>query len=415
LHVAQVGGGTTTFAYDADGGRVKTVKASGATVYTPFPDYEEELNGPAVIRRSTYRLAGQLVAVRVSGDPVTANNGLFYYHTDHLGSTAALTKGSDGAVLGSSVARYYPFGAYRTAPTATVTDREYTGHRHNDDIGLIYMNARYYVSSIGRFASADSLVPDPAAPQSHNRYSYSLNNPTNYSDPTGHYVADNVGGRVCEEWHGCPQHQLFAKDFNPTAPDDPRTHELISIGCAGDQCRVLPSLIPAYLAGEHAAPGAERSEDWRTIGQSFDAVAAGIDIAATGVSASFVGGQVLAALLGGPGLDDAVVAGAYYLADSYIENPASWLAFGFIAAGDYASGESYLGSGRIVVGQDTIAVFGTAALGDIAGRMPVAGPALDTIINLAVNAYDVGRLSGRIPTFAELRVDTTGPYLIFYQ
>jgi RHS repeat-associated protein len=198
LHVAQVGGGTTTFAYDADGGRVKTVKASGATVYTPFPDYEEELNGPAVIRRSTYRLAGQLVAVRVSGDPVTANNGLFYYHTDHLGSTAALTKGSDGAVLGSSVARYYPFGAYRTAPTPTVTDREYTGHRHNDDIGLIYMNARYFVPYINRWIQPDTIVPDPTNPQSFNRYSFVLNNPIRFKDPTGHFCYDAAANEFSE-------------------------------------------------------------------------------------------------------------------------------------------------------------------------------------------------------------------------
>lgn len=47
----------------------------------------------------------------------------------------------------------------------TVTDIGYTGHRHNNlpgsDLGLVYMNARFYVSSIGRFASADTIVPDP--------------------------------------------------------------------------------------------------------------------------------------------------------------------------------------------------------------------------------------------------------------
>jgi RHS repeat-associated protein len=57
-----------------------------------------------------------------------------------------------------------------------------------NDLGLIYMNARYYVGTIGRFASADSLVPDPANPQQFNRYTYSLNNPIRYSDPTGHCV-----------------------------------------------------------------------------------------------------------------------------------------------------------------------------------------------------------------------------------
>jgi RHS repeat-associated protein len=54
------------------------------------------------------------------------------------------------------------------------------------ELGLIYMNARYYVPSLGRFASADTLVPDPTNPQQFNRFSYVLNNPLRFTDPTGH-------------------------------------------------------------------------------------------------------------------------------------------------------------------------------------------------------------------------------------
>ena len=39
---------------------------------------------------------------------------------------------------------------------------------------------------IGRFASADTLVPDPQNPQQFNRYTYSLNSPLVFTDPTGH-------------------------------------------------------------------------------------------------------------------------------------------------------------------------------------------------------------------------------------
>ena len=48
------------------------------------------------------------------------------------------------------------------------------------------MNARYYVPTLNRFASADTIVPNPSNPQSFNRYSYSYNNPVKFSDPTGH-------------------------------------------------------------------------------------------------------------------------------------------------------------------------------------------------------------------------------------
>jgi murein DD-endopeptidase MepM/ murein hydrolase activator NlpD len=48
------------------------------------------------------------------------------------------------------------------------------------------MNARWYVPGIGRFASADTIVPDPTNPQSYNRYSYVLNRVLTFTDPTGH-------------------------------------------------------------------------------------------------------------------------------------------------------------------------------------------------------------------------------------
>ena len=48
------------------------------------------------------------------------------------------------------------------------------------------------------------------------------------------------------------------------------------------------------------------------------------------------------------------------------------------------------------------------------GKAPAMGPSLDTIINLAVNAYDGGRLVGAIPTFVEIRIDSDGSYAILY-
>jgi hypothetical protein len=44
-----------------------------------------------------------------------------------------------------------------------------------------------YDPIIGRFISPDSIVPDLYNPQSLNRYSYCLNNPLRYTDPTGHW------------------------------------------------------------------------------------------------------------------------------------------------------------------------------------------------------------------------------------
>jgi hypothetical protein len=46
----------------------------------------------------------------------------------------------------------------------------------------------------------DSLIPDPANPQAWNRFSYGLNNPLRYTDPSGHIACDGAGkGSACDQ------------------------------------------------------------------------------------------------------------------------------------------------------------------------------------------------------------------------
>jgi RHS repeat-associated protein len=77
------------------------------------------------------------------------------------------------------------FGDCRNSTGTLPTDKKFTGQRL-DATGLYYYGARYYDATIGRFISADSKIPDPANPQSFNRYAYCINNPLKYTDPTGH-------------------------------------------------------------------------------------------------------------------------------------------------------------------------------------------------------------------------------------
>jgi RHS repeat-associated protein len=78
----------------------------------------------------------------------------------------------------------------RSSTGTMPTDKKFTGQRL-DQTGLYYYNARYYDATIGRFISADTIVPDVFNPQTLNRYSYCLNNPLKYVDPSGHEVDIN--------------------------------------------------------------------------------------------------------------------------------------------------------------------------------------------------------------------------------
>ncbi|MCB9431188.1 MAG: hypothetical protein H6668_04305 [Ardenticatenaceae bacterium] len=191
------------FAYAASGQRVKTVEPAGKTTYFPFPNYEETVVGSSTIKRSSYALAGQVVAFRVAGDPVTANNGLFFIYGDHLGSTSVLQKSGDTQPVAGSWARYKPYGSYRTTPTQTLTDRDFTGQRENRELGLLYYQARYYLPGVGRFISADTIVPSPANPQSLNRYTYVNNNSLKFIDPSGHRTCSSQqatsGDETCNQ------------------------------------------------------------------------------------------------------------------------------------------------------------------------------------------------------------------------
>jgi RHS repeat-associated protein len=55
-----------------------------------------------------------------------------------------------------------------------------------DDFGLINMNGRVYDPDLGLFLSPDPVLQDPANALNYNRYSYVLNNPLKYTDPSGY-------------------------------------------------------------------------------------------------------------------------------------------------------------------------------------------------------------------------------------
>jgi RHS repeat-associated protein len=129
---------------------------------------------------------------------------VYYLHADHLGSTSLATTYSGQEVDGSRTV-YYPYGEQRwSASGGTLpTDFTFTGQRAEDGLGLMDYHARYYDPALGRFISADTIVPDPENPQDLNRYSYVRNSPLNYQDPSGH--AADPGGAEGNPWLLPPQ------------------------------------------------------------------------------------------------------------------------------------------------------------------------------------------------------------------
>jgi RHS repeat-associated protein len=170
------GENTSTFVYDGNGNRVKKTEG-GETILYVNKYYEKNLTTGEVT--TYYYHGGKLVAM-------CQDTELKYVHQDHLTSTSVMTDNS-GNELGT--VKYFPFGATRSG--SVPTDKKFTGKRL-DETGLYYYGARYYDANIGRFISADTMITDFTNPQTLNRYSYCLNNPLKYTDPSGHGIFDDI-------------------------------------------------------------------------------------------------------------------------------------------------------------------------------------------------------------------------------
>ncbi len=89
----------------------------------------------------------------------------------------------------------------RPGPGNTLpTGYTFTGQL-DSGLGLMYYGARHYDPSLGRFLQPDTIVPQPGNPQSLNRYSYVLNNPLRYTDPTGMFSEDAIWNYILD--HKC--------------------------------------------------------------------------------------------------------------------------------------------------------------------------------------------------------------------
>ena len=230
-------GVTTTHAYDANGsltsssdgrtvayaafGKAKSISKGGRTsAFAHGPDRarfrraDDDGNGNATttlylgnVERVTHPDATVTVRRRIGGVAIelegTARGGceadaVRYVLRDHLGSVDRLIDASGAA---AQSAGFTAWGARRDPNDwteladaaarsfdACATNRGFTGHETLDAVGAVHMNGRLYDPALARFLRADPFVQFPTDLQSHNRYSYALNNPLAYTDPNGYFL-----------------------------------------------------------------------------------------------------------------------------------------------------------------------------------------------------------------------------------
>lgn len=171
--------------YTPDDERSKTMfsNTSGMQKTVIFDgDFERETFAGGTVRNLHYIALGDGVFAVMARNSSSSVDSLYYVHPDHLGSYTLVTD-AQGNV--KQRAEYDPWGLRKITEGTQIFSRGFTGHEHLDTFGLINMNGRCYDPVIGRFLSPDPYIQAPDNTQNFNRYSYCVNNPLKYSDPSG--------------------------------------------------------------------------------------------------------------------------------------------------------------------------------------------------------------------------------------
>ena len=121
--------------------------------------------------------------------PTGTASDIFYYHMNHLGSTAFVTDQNQNVTQGFL---YAPFGEITTeyAPSwqnGTLPKYSFNAKELDEETGMYYYEARYYKPPV--FTSRDPMFEKYfwMTP-----YAYCANNPVKYVDPSGEEIDDDI-------------------------------------------------------------------------------------------------------------------------------------------------------------------------------------------------------------------------------
>jgi RHS repeat-associated protein len=346
----------TLFIYDGDGNLVKKIKPDNSKTLYVGGIYEVDKNaGGTVTGTKTYYPAAG--AMRVGST-------LYYMLKDHLGSASVVTNASS-TIVGED--RFYPFGETRFTTGTMFTDKLFTGQRQIAELGIYLYGARFYSPKLGRFLSADTIVPGYANPQNLNRYSYGLNNPSRYTDPTGH--------RPCEEYQGsCLSENQVTKIHKAN----------------------IQKIKDKSANKNRANKNADLANVFSDIAYYADVVGAGLSLLETVpliVTSPLLVGclepTLCPEILGLLWTVDSTVSGIGPLAT--FENLAGLVSLGSTITADAFSGNFYAEDGHVYVGKDSVVSARNFAIGLVPESI------LDAAVSVQQLKYDEARRNGTEP------------------
>ena len=188
------GSDTYTFVYNDQGIRTSKTKNGVTTTYylNGSQIMAEETNGNITVY--VYDASGMPIGMQYHGANYSANTWDTYWYEKNLFGDIVAVYGNDGTKLISYT--YDAWGNFTTtyhngtASTSVVAKNPFTyrGYYYDADLGLYYLQTRYYDSNTGRFINADNMMSGVnGSLHGYNLYAYCFNNPISMSDLSGNW------------------------------------------------------------------------------------------------------------------------------------------------------------------------------------------------------------------------------------
>jgi hypothetical protein len=256
---------------------------------------------------------------------------------------------------------------------------------------------------LGRFVSADTVVPEAGNPQALNRYAYTLGNPLRFTDPSGHQCAE--GDMPCWEarWYKAHGYENIDKEWVYTGnyffSDLESAYETIEDIVVGRH--FLPESVN-FTYNSFTFSFVQRGQD-NALSGFFGSIGFAMDIVDTSVTASFAGlytlEQILTASAGPQGAAAGYVVGeAAYKATGTFLLRVDLIGLGAIALSDWFADRTGadLQNRQAYIGLDTLMSMDTMVISSGATYlMPVApGVYIGLGGDILQLAYDFGRAAG---------------------